>query len=60
MESYHIIYKDKNGNPESTFKEFETFKQVEDWLESINAIDWQIGVDDNKLSATIKEITGCK
>ena len=40
---YHIMYYDEDYNFHSIEKEFSSFAAVEQWLESINATDWQIG-----------------
>ena len=47
MKSFHLIYKDKNGDMQSEYKNFVAFSKAEDWLKSIGAIDWEIGIPDN-------------
>ena len=40
----HILYTDKNGKFHSTYKVI-TFSEAEEWLKSIGAIHWEIGVN---------------
>jgi len=46
MKQFHVIYTDQTGIINSEVKEFDDFISCEDWLKSINAKYWEIGVDD--------------
>ena len=46
MITYHIIYTDEAGIIQSVYKEFIDFASCEEWLESIHAIYWEIGIPD--------------
>jgi hypothetical protein len=44
MKEYHIIYTDETGEVKSLYKEFRNFESCEEWLKSINAVYWEIGL----------------
>ena len=44
MEEYHIIYTDETGEVKSLVKEFIDFESCEEWLRSIHAVYWEIGI----------------
>jgi hypothetical protein len=44
MKEYHIIYTDETGIINSVVMEFIDFESCEEWLKSIHAIYWEIGI----------------
>ena len=47
MKTYHLLYKDKNGEFQSQHRNFSSFSDAEEWLQYIGATDWEIGIPDN-------------
>jgi len=47
MKTYHIIWTDETGIVNSAYKEFSDFESCEEWLKSIHALYWEIGIDDS-------------
>ena len=43
---FHIIYTKKNDSIVAEDHEFEDFNKAEDWLFSIDAKYWEIGIDE--------------
>jgi len=41
---YHLLYTLKDGTFVNEEKEFATFVEVENWIEQIGAIYWEIGL----------------
>jgi hypothetical protein len=44
MKNYHVIYTDETGVVTSGFVEFIDFDSCEEWLKSIHAVYWEIGL----------------
>ena len=44
MKIFHIIWTDETGIINSAFKEFIDFESCEEWLKSIHATYWEIGI----------------
>lgn len=47
---YHILYTARSGDFVTVEKEFSSFAAVKDWLRSIGATYWEIGLPDGKIS----------
>jgi hypothetical protein len=44
MKEYHVMFNSQNKTFYSMFLWFNSFTEVENWLQSINAIYWEIGI----------------
>jgi hypothetical protein len=48
MKTFHIIWTDIDGTVNSTYETFDDFETCEEWLKSIGATYWEIGMIDTE------------